>query len=84
MGSKLADFTGEAAAEAAADSAVTAVERLKVDIGIPTGMSEVGVTAEQVPDMAKVAFGVKRILRVNPRSVSQEDLESILQSALDG
>ncbi|MBT4868414.1 MAG: iron-containing alcohol dehydrogenase [Planctomycetaceae bacterium] len=84
--SRIAELLGEDIAgldaETAANRAVTAVERLKADIGIPTGMSEVGVTAEQVPEMAKAAFGVKRILRVNPRSVTQDDLESILQSAL--
>ena len=47
-------------AEAGAERAVTAVERLKADIGIPAGMNEVGVSAEQVPDMAKAGFGVKR------------------------
>ncbi len=86
--SRIAELLGENVAGLdaadAANRAVSAVERLKADIGIPVGMSEVGVTAEQLPDMAKAAFGVKRILRVNPRSVSQEDLESILQSALGG
>jgi alcohol dehydrogenase class IV len=86
--SRIAELLGEEVAgldaETAAERAVTAVERLKLDIGIPADMSEVGVSAEQIPDMAKAAFGVKRILRVNPRSVTQEDLESILQSALSG
>ena len=86
--SRIAELLGEEVAgldaETAAKQAVTAVERLKADIGIPVGMSEVGVRAEQIPDMAKAAFAVKRILRVNPRSVTQENLESILQSALGG
>ena len=86
--SRIAELMGEEIAgldaEAAADRAITAVERLKADIGIPTGMSEVGVRAEQIPGMAEAAFTVKRILRVNPRCVTQEDLESILQSALHG
>ena len=86
--SRIAALLGEEVsgldAETAADRAITAAERLKADIGIPTGMSEVGIRAEQIPGIAKAAFAVKRILRVNPRSVTQEDLESILQSALAG
>jgi alcohol dehydrogenase class IV len=68
--------------EAAADRAVDAVARLNADIGIPATMSEVGVSPEQLPEMAEKAFALKRILRVNPRPVTQDDLAGILQSAL--
>ncbi|GAG47166.1 unnamed protein product, partial [marine sediment metagenome] len=68
--------------QTAAGRAVDAVERLKADIGIPNTMSDVGVTAEQVPQMAEKAFALKRILRVNPRPVTQDDLAEILRSAL--
>ncbi len=84
--SRIAELLGEATsgldAETAADRAITAVERLKSDIGIPASLSEVGVRADQVPEMAKAAFTVKRILRVSPRPVTQDDLELILQSAM--
>ena len=65
----------------AAEGATTAVDELKADIGIPARMSSVGVHSEHVPEMAKIAFSVKRILRVNPRPVTQDDLLSILDSA---
>ncbi len=66
----------------AADRAIHAVHQLKADIGIPATLTEVGVNPDAVPAMAEQAFALKRILRVNPRAVSQEDLEAILKSAL--
>jgi alcohol dehydrogenase class IV len=66
---------------AAALRAVTAVERLKADIGIPERLRHLGVTHEQLPVFAEKAFAVKRILRVNPRPVTAADLEGILRSA---
>jgi alcohol dehydrogenase class IV len=84
--SRIAELLGEEIsgldAATAADRAVTAVERLKADIGIPAGLGDVGVQPQQIPDMAAAAFTVKRILRVNPRSVTQEDLAAILDSAM--
>ena len=65
----------------AAGRAVTAVERLKADIGIPQRLRDLGVTQDQLPVFAEKAFAVKRILRVNPRPVTAQDLEGILRSA---
>jgi hypothetical protein len=39
------------------------------------------VTKEQLPGFAEIASGLVRILRVNTREASREDLESILRSA---
>jgi alcohol dehydrogenase len=65
----------------AAESAVTAVERLRADIGIPNRLRDLGVSKTQLRQFAEKAFGIKRILRVNPRPVTVEDLEQILQAA---
>ncbi len=67
--------------QAAAERAIAAVERLKTDIGIPQRLRELGVTEDQLPLFAEKAFAVKRILRVNPRPVTAQDLEDILRSA---
>ena len=67
---------------AAAERAVLAVERIKADIGIPAKLSDVGVTGEDLSAMAEKTYSVKRILRVNPRQVTLEDVTSILESAL--
>lgn len=67
--------------EAAARS-VEAVQRLKVDIGIPLRLRDIGVTDDQLPAIAQTAFGIERLLRNNPRPPSIKDLEGILQRAL--
>jgi alcohol dehydrogenase class IV len=74
------NVTGLDEAEAA-EAAVTAVERLRTDIGIPNRLRELGVAKEQLRPFAEKAFGIKRILRVNPRPVTVDDLEGILQAA---
>ena len=67
---------------AAAERAIVAVEKLKTDIGIPERLRDLGVTESHLPVFAEKAFAVKRILRVNPRQVTVQDLEGILRSAL--
>lgn len=74
------DITG-LAETAAAERAIMAVERLKTDIGIPQKLRDLGVTGDQLPVFAEKAFAVKRILRVNPRTVTVRDLEEILRAA---
>jgi alcohol dehydrogenase class IV len=65
----------------AAEQAVRAVERLRADIGIPLRLRDIGVQESQIPGFAEKAFGIKRLLRVNPRTASQADLEGILRAA---
>jgi alcohol dehydrogenase class IV len=65
----------------AAERAVLAVERLRQDIGIPGRLRDIGVRPEQLRPFAEKALGIRRILRVNPRPVTREDLEGILNAA---
>src|SRR5262249_9535511 len=58
-----------------------AVEKLREDIGIPRRLRDLGVTEGQLRPFAEKAFGIKRILRVNPRPVTADDLETILRWA---
>jgi alcohol dehydrogenase len=67
--------------QAAAERAILAVDRLKSDIGIPARLRDLGVSPEQIRTFAEKAFAVKRILRVNPRPVTVDDLASILEAA---
>lgn len=65
----------------AAERAISAVEKLRADIGIPSRLRDIGVKTEQLRPFAEKAYGIKRILRVNPRSVTLEYLEGILKEA---
>jgi alcohol dehydrogenase class IV len=65
----------------AAERALAAVERLRADIGIPQRLRDIGVREEQLRPFAEKAFGIQRILRVNPRPVTVSDLEGILRAA---
>jgi alcohol dehydrogenase len=65
----------------AAERAVTAVEGLRDAIGIPQRLRDLGVTEEQLRPFAEKAFGIRRILRVNPRTVTVDDLEGIYRAA---
>jgi alcohol dehydrogenase class IV len=46
---------------------VEAVQRLKRQIGIPERLRDIGVTREMLPAFAERAFGIKRLMRTNPR-----------------
>ncbi len=75
-----ADVDGKNEADAA-ETAITAVEQLRRDIGIPLRLRDIGITESQLRLLAEKAFAIKRILRVNPRPVTVEDLEGILRTA---
>src|SRR5581483_11246707 len=65
----------------AAARAVAAVERLRDDIGIPRRLRDLGVREDQLRPFAEKAHGIRRILRVNPRPVTVDDLEDIYRAA---
>jgi alcohol dehydrogenase class IV len=64
-----------------AEKAVAAVEGLRADIGIPLRLRDLGVTEDQLRLFAEKAAGIHRILRVNPRPASADDLKAILRAA---
>jgi len=65
----------------AANAAITAIEKLNADIGIPARLSEVGVTAEMIPKMAPKAMEDGCHL-LNPRPTTAEDMEMLYREAL--
>jgi alcohol dehydrogenase class IV len=65
----------------AAQQAVTAVEDIRREIGIPQRLRDLGVLQSQIPAFADKALGIKRLLRVNPRMPTREDLIGILSAA---
>lgn len=63
------------------DDVIGAVEQLRIDIGIPTRLRDLGVTTEMLPDLADKAFAIKRLLRVNPRMPTRDDILDIYRNA---
>ncbi|MFO0964419.1 MAG: iron-containing alcohol dehydrogenase [Gemmataceae bacterium] len=74
------DMTG-LPADHAAQRAIEAVERLRNDIGIPQRLRDIGVKENQLRGFAEKAAGIRRIVRVNPRPPSVEDVEKIYREA---
>src|SRR5262249_362394 len=79
----IARLLGEdtASDQAAAEKAIQAVERLRDTIGIPRRLRDIGVKEDQLRPFAQKASGIQRILRVNPRPVTVDDLHGILKTA---
>jgi alcohol dehydrogenase class IV len=78
----LGENTAGLSVEEAAGRAVTAVEKLRSDVGIPARLRDLGVTEEQLRPFAEKAAGIRRILRVNPRPAPVDDIEAIYRTAL--
>ena len=66
---------------AAAELAISAVEKLKRAIGIPQRIRDIGGREEQLPRFAAKAFAIKRLMMVNPRQPTEADLLEILREA---
>jgi len=82
---KIAEWLGEDVnklnEEQAAERAVTAVEKLRNDIGIPAQLRNLNVTEAQLPDFAAKAHLLQRMLRVNPRVASEVEILAIYRAA---
>jgi len=64
-----------------ADDAVAAVTRLAGDVGTDRSLREFGVTAADLPDLAAAAMAVQRLLRNNPRPVTEADALALYRAA---
>ena len=60
---------------------VKAVQTLSEDVGTARGMREFGVAEEDLPVMAKSAMEVQRLLKNNPREVTEADALAIYREA---
>jgi alcohol dehydrogenase class IV len=82
----IATMLGEAPAglslRETAQRAVMAMERLREDLGLPSHLSDFGVTAEDIPRLASGVLKVTRLLANNPRTVTQKDAEEIYRRSL--
>ncbi|MCI2256123.1 iron-containing alcohol dehydrogenase [Domibacillus sp. PGB-M46] len=65
----------------AADRAVAALAQLSQDVGIPSSLKEVGVTASDIPALAEEASKVDRLLNNNPRWLTVKEIQKIYEEA---
>lgn len=67
--------------EDAANQAIEAVIEIQEKIGIRPRLRDLGLQADQIPSVAQKAFQIKRLMDVNPRRPTEQDLIAILQAA---
>lgn len=58
------------------------LETLTQDLEIPVSMASAGATKDAIPEMARVACGIERLMDPNPRPVTVADAEEIYFSVL--
>lgn len=63
----LAEIGDRLGGSSTAEGAIAVIERLREEIGISLRLRDLGVTEAMLPEFAEKAFGVKRLMRVNPR-----------------
>jgi alcohol dehydrogenase class IV len=66
--------------DAAAKLCMDTLETLANEIGIPRKLSEIGVRADQIPDLVTSSRG--NSMSANPREVSDHELQAILEDML--
>ncbi len=72
--------SGDAAADA--EQGIARIERLSAAAGIDRRLSDVGISSNALPKMAAAAMTVQRLLKNNPREVTEKDALRIYQAAL--
>ena len=70
--------------EAAADAAIAAVAALAGALGIPASLAELSLAQEDLPELARQALGVSRLIVNNPRAAGEAELLDILDAAWRG
>lgn len=66
--------------EETAERGVEFITKLSKDCGIPTTLTELGIPETAVDHMAKAAMNVQRLLKNNPRPVTEDDARAIYKS----
>lgn len=81
MGAALGASVGNLSRMEAAGASVNAVRALSDDLGLPRTLREIGLTEEQMDDLAGEAM-TSGSMPVNPRKAGKEELAEILRQAL--
>jgi alcohol dehydrogenase len=62
-------------------AAIDELDRLVHAVGVPRSLAEIGVTATDIPEFARDAIGITRLVRNAPRSQTEDDYVQILEAA---
>ena len=68
--------------EKAAETAIEHIESLNQSLSLPRRIRDLGGSSQDLPRWAEKAFQIKRLMDINPRTPTQEDLLDILKAAL--
>ncbi len=83
---QIAQFLGEKVGHLSlleqAYHAANAVKAIYKDLKIPQSLTELKVPREAIPEMAKAAMDVTRLMGNNPREMTVEDVQRIYENAL--
>ena len=71
------------ATEVGADLLPAVVLRLMRDVGMPSGLAEVGYDESDVPDLVAGALQQQRLLSISPRAATEDDLARIFGDSLE-
>ena len=66
----------------AAETAIEHIESLNQSLSLPRRIRDLGGSSQDLPRWAEKAFQIKRLMDINPRTPTQEDLLDILKAAL--
>jgi alcohol dehydrogenase class IV len=62
--------------------AAKAVKAIYRDLKIPQSLTELKIPKEAIPDMARAAINITRLMGNNPRAMTAQDAERIYEKAL--
>jgi alcohol dehydrogenase class IV len=66
--------------EETAQRGVDFICQLSATVGIPSKLSDIGIPQSAVPHLAQAAMQVQRLLKNNPREVTEQDAINIYNS----
>jgi alcohol dehydrogenase class IV len=84
IGRALSDGQGGPPWRNSAEAGIQAVRALSRDVGIPETLGEVGVAEEHVSAIAADAMKSRFNIAINPRRVTQADIERVIRNAING
>ena len=57
--------------------------KIMKEVGIPSGIKELGYTKEDIPEIIKRAMKQQRLLSIAPKNVNENDLQNILTQSME-